>query len=157
GHETAPFEPLDFNELARGTAEQMRLLFVEKNLELVLDTADKVVVNGVGVRLRQVIVNLLDNAIKYSNAGGRIELRVVREGNMAVLEVADDGAGIAAEHLPHLFERFYRADRARSRASGGVGLGLSIVKAIALSHGGSVSVESTERAGTRFRFEIPAI
>ncbi len=157
GDEAMPTELVDLGQLAKDTADQMRLLFVEKDLHLTLDADANMIVAGPPVRLRQVVVNLLDNAIKYSNPGGRIELRVAREGELAVLEVADNGCGIPADHLPHLFERFYRADRARSRASGGVGLGLSIVQAIAASHGGQVKVESTEGSGTTFRFEIPAV
>jgi heavy metal sensor kinase len=155
GKESAPNELVDLGQLATSTAEQMRLLFVEKDLHLALRVAPNVMVMGVTVRLKQVIVNLLDNAIKYSNQGGTIEVAVGDDGDRAHLEVADNGAGISPVDLPHLFERFYRADKARSRASGGVGLGLSIVKAIAAAHGGTVSVESAEGSGTRFRFEIP--
>jgi heavy metal sensor kinase len=157
GDESAPNELVDLGQLAKSTAEQMRLLFVEKALTLTLHDPAQVMVSGAPVRLRQVVVNLLDNAIKYSNAGGRIDLSVTTDGPTAVLEVADNGCGISADHLPHLFERFYRADRARSRASGGMGLGLSIVHAIAVSHGGRVKVESVEGSGTRFRFELPAV
>jgi heavy metal sensor kinase len=154
--ESAQNELVDLGQLASSTAEQMRLLFVEKGLHLDMLVSPNVMVTGVPVRLKQVIVNLLDNAIKYSNPGGRIEIKVAQEGQLAGLEVADNGVGIPAEHLPHLFERFYRADKARSRASGGVGLGLSIVKAIAASHNGTVTVGSEAGAGTRFRFAIPA-
>jgi heavy metal sensor kinase len=157
GEEATSTEVLDLGELAKDTADQMRLLFVEKNLHLELDEEPHVMVSGAPVRLRQVVVNLLDNAITYSNPGGNILVRVAAEGDLAVLEVADNGCGISVDHLSHLFERFYRADRARSRTSGGVGLGLSIVKAIAASHGGRVKVESVEGAGARFRFEIPLV
>jgi heavy metal sensor kinase len=156
GDEPAPNAIVDLGPLATTTAEQMRLLLVEKDLHLVLKVSPNVTVAGAPVRLKQVIVNLLDNAIKFSSTGGTIEIRVAAEGSTACLEVADNGCGIPAEHLPHLFERFYRADKARSRSSGGVGLGLAIVKAIAASHGGTVVVESVEGSGTRFRFSLPA-
>ncbi len=156
GDEAAQNEPVDLGQLAAGTAEQMRLLFVEKDLHLELRAPEPVIVMGVPVRLKQVIVNLLDNAIQYSRRGGTVEVIVGEEGPTAYLEVADDGEGIPAADLPHLFERFYRADKARSRTRGGVGLGLSIVKAIAVSHGGGVKVESTEGSGSRFRIELPA-
>jgi two-component system sensor histidine kinase ResE len=155
GEQAAPNELVDLGQLAAGAAEQMRLLFVEKDLQLKLRVAPNVVVSGVPVRLKQVIVNLLDNAIKYSSTGGTIELAVAETGSHACLEVADNGSGISPQALPHLFERFYRADKARSRGSGGVGLGLSIVQAIAASHGGSVNVESAEGRGTHVRFALP--
>jgi heavy metal sensor kinase len=155
GDQATPNELLDLGLLAADTAEQMRLLFVEKELHLNLHVDPNVWVLGGPVRLKQVIVNLLDNAITYSNTGGTIELTVAETGSRARLEIADSGVGIAPEAIPHLFERFYRADRARSRGSGGVGLGLSIVHAIAASHGGSVNVESAEGRGTRVRFELP--
>ena len=94
-----------------------------------------VTVEGDRARLKQVIVNLLDNAIKYTPRGGRVRLSVRRESGYAVLEVADDGIGIPAEALPHVFKRFYRVDTSRSREQGGAGLGLAIVKSICTAHG----------------------
>jgi heavy metal sensor kinase len=155
GEDSPAKELIDLGALASGTADQMRLLFVDKDLTLTLRLSPNVKVLGAQVRLRQVIVNLLDNAIKYSHRGGSIELTVANTENRAYLEVADKGIGISPESLPHLFERFYRTDKARSRGSGGVGLGLSIVRAIAASHGGEVWLESVEGSGTRARFEIP--
>jgi len=104
----------------------------------------------------QAVVNLLDNAIKYSDSGASVEIRAFREGEEIVVEVRDQGCGIEAQHLPRLFERFYRVDRARSRELGGTGLGLAIVRHIALAHRGSVSVESTVGVGSMFRLRIPA-
>ncbi len=106
--------------------------------------------------LEQAVVNLLDNAVKYSHDGGRIVLRAVTRGEEIVIEVADQGVGIAAEHLPRLFERFYRTDRARSRALGGTGLGLAIVKHITEAHAGRVSVESRPGVGSTFAIHLPA-
>jgi two-component system phosphate regulon sensor histidine kinase PhoR len=97
----------------------------------------------------------VDNTIKYTPAGGFVEVRVHTTKQSAVLEVIDNGAGIPAEALPHIFERFYRVDRSRSRQMGGAGLGLSIIKAIITAHDGHVSVESYEGRGTRSLVELP--
>ncbi|HOW52786.1 MAG TPA: ATP-binding protein [bacterium] len=105
--------------------------------------------------LEQAIVNLVDNAVKYSSDNGTITLEARRTGNEATISVADTGVGIASEHLPRLFERFYRVDKARSRTVGGTGLGLAIVKHIALAHGGSVSVESEPGKGSTFSLHLP--
>ena len=106
-------------------------------------------------KLRQVVYNLLDNAIKYTQEGGRINLSVTRVGRDIVLTVADNGAGIKPEHLPHVFDRFYRIDKARSRDSGGTGLGLSIVRQIVLLHGGNIRALSEEGKGSTFIVELP--
>jgi len=110
--------------------------------------------------LEQAIINLVDNAIKYSDPGDTVRLEADLEpgkvGSELVIRVADDGAGIAAEHLPRLFERFYRADKARSRTLGGTGLGLAIVKHIVQAHGGTVAVESTPGVGSVFTVRLPA-
>jgi len=100
-------------------------------------------------------VNILDNAIKYTPQGGNIGISITRRDDHAVLEVADSGLGISAIDLPHVFERFYRADKARSRQMGGTGLGLSIVRSICLAHGGQVTVNSTEGRGSLFRVVLP--
>lgn len=106
-------------------------------------------------KLRQVIYNLLDNAVKYTQEGGQIVLSVQRNGRDAVLTVSDDGPGIKEEYLPYIFDRFYRVDKARSRDSGGTGLGLSIVRQIVTLHGGTIRVESEEGKGARFIVELP--
>ena len=106
--------------------------------------------------LEQAVVNLVDNAIKYSPDGSTVQVRLAVDGGVATIEVGDHGSGIGREHLPHLFERFYRVDKARSRTLGGTGLGLAIVKHIAEAHGGSVSVESTLGAGSTFTIRLPA-
>ncbi|RPH96164.1 HAMP domain-containing protein [candidate division KSB1 bacterium] len=107
--------------------------------------------------LEQAVLNLLDNAVKYSEAGKLVEIRVERDGKNAAVRVKDYGCGIAAEHLPRLFERFYRVDKARSRKQGGTGLGLAIVKHIAKAHDGEVAVESRINEGSTFSILIPAI
>jgi signal transduction histidine kinase len=135
----------------------MRLLAEEKSIRLRTRAAVSVQVEGDRTRLQQVIVNLIDNAIKYTQEGGAVEIRVGQEGNTAVLEVSDDGPGIPAHALAHVFERFYRADKARSRANGGAGLGLSIVKAICAAHNAEVKVSSQEGRGSCFRVELPVL
>ncbi len=110
---------------------------------------------GDKARLKQVIVNLVDNAIKYTPEGGTVTVVVAADRDTATLEVVDDGIGIAAEALSHVFERFYRADKARSRESGGCGLGLAIVKAICNAHTGDVKIVSSEGMGSRFIVELP--
>ncbi|MGN6564715.1 MAG: sensor histidine kinase [Thermomicrobiales bacterium] len=110
---------------------------------------------GDPAQLRIVARNLLDNAIKYSPAGGALMLSAGATGKMVWLVVADTGAGIPAESLPHLFERFYRVDKARARHQGGVGLGLALVRAIVQAHGGSVAVESAPGAGSAFTVRLP--
>jgi signal transduction histidine kinase len=103
------------------------------------------------------VLVLIDNAIKYSNPGGRVSVSVAAEGTDAVVSVADTGIGMAPEDLPHIFDRFWRADRARSRSQGGAGLGLSIAKWIADVHRGSIQVESTVGQGSVFRLRIPLV
>jgi len=105
-------------------------------------------------RLRQVMLNLLTNAVHYTPAGGSVALAARREGPDAVLEVTDTGPGIDAKDMPHVFDRFYRADRARARASGGTGLGLAIVRSLVELHGGTVSADSSP-SGSRFTVRLP--
>ena len=105
----------------------------------------------------QVLGNLLDNALRHTRCGGHVSLTATRTGTEVVFTVADDGEGIAPEHLPHLFERFYRADYARDRGRGGSGIGLAIVKAPTEAHGGHVSVTSRGPGhGTTFTATVPA-
>jgi heavy metal sensor kinase len=148
---------LDLGQLAASTANEMTLLAEEKAIRLTIHAAAGVHVEGDRSRVQQVIVNLIDNAIKYTQEGGKIEISVGRDGNAAVLEVSDNGPGIPPHALPHVFERFYRADKARSRASGGAGLGLSIVKAICAAHSAEVTVSSHEGRGSCFRVELPLL
>jgi heavy metal sensor kinase len=148
---------LDLGELATSTTEQMRLLAEEKSIRLRTNAAGEIYVEGDRSHLQQVIVNLVVNAIKYTQEGGEVEVRVRRKPRTAVLEVSDNGAGIPEHALPHVFERFYRADKARSRDSGGAGLGLAIVKAISTAHGAEVSVFSREGSGSLFTVELPLL
>ncbi|PFG44867.1 histidine kinase/DNA gyrase B/HSP90-like ATPase [Georgenia soli] len=108
-------------------------------------------------RMGQVLTNLLDNALRHTAAGGLVGIHASREGGTVRIEVTDDGEGIAAEHLPHLFERFYRADTARDRAHGGSGIGLAVTRSIVRSHGGEVTATSAGKGqGAAFTVELPA-
>jgi two-component system, OmpR family, sensor kinase len=148
-------ERLDFAELARNTADQMRLLAEEKHIHLDCNGAEAVEVDADPARLKQVVVNLLDNAIKYTPESGRVSISVMKQDGRAVFEIADTGIGISPDDLPHIFDRFYRADKARSRQMGGTGLGLSIVRSICLAHEGQVKVESIEGQGSVFHIQLP--
>ena len=127
----------------------------EKELTLTLQCEVTVSVRMNPRLLEQAVTNLLINAIKYSHEQGEIRLAASRVKDEVVICVTDFGCGIAKEHLPRLFERFYRVDKARSRDLGGTGLGLAIVKHIAQVHGGRVSVESVPGAGSTFRIHLP--
>jgi len=148
---------LDLGQLAAATTDQMRLLAEEKSIRLTSTVASEVYIEADRSHLQQVVVNLVANAIKYTQEGGEVEMRVCRKASAAVLEVADNGAGIPDYALPHVFERFYRADKARSRESGGAGLGLAIVKAICTAHGAELNVSSKEGMGSVFTVELPLL
>ncbi len=123
--------------------------------EIVLEANDPVIVEGDPERLRQMIWNLVENAVRYTPPGGTITIALRGRGPIAEVTVADTGIGIPPEHLPHLFERFYRVDTGRSRALGGTGLGLSIVRQITEAHGGQVRVRSTPGEGSTFTVALP--
>ena len=146
---------LDLTELVIGTTEQMRLLAEDKNITLNCEANGQIYIEGDRARLKQVVVNLVDNSIKYTSEGGTVRLNAGATKSSAVLIVEDNGVGIPAEAMPHLFERFYRVDKARSRQMGGTGLGLAIVKSIVTAHGGQITLDSTEGLGSRFRVELP--
>jgi heavy metal sensor kinase len=155
GEAHAPWQRFDLGELAATTAGQMSLLAEDKHVSVACESNPGVIVEGDRARLKQVIVNLLDNAIKYTPGGGHVSLSVKREGGCAILEVADDGIGIPAEALPHVFKRFYRVDGSRTRAQGGAGLGLSIVESICTAHAARVEVSSVAGKGSTFRMLAP--
>ena len=123
--------------------------------QIVLTYNDPTVVQGDSDRLTQMVWNLVENALRYTDAGGRVNMWLRNYGRTAELVVSDTGIGIAAQHLRHVFERFYRVDRARSRNQGSTGLGLSIVKQVAEAHGGQVRVRSEPGSGTAFTVTLP--
>jgi len=152
-----PEEVLDLRSPAGEVLNLLGPASEERGLELVAEFPEEAVeVLGEEEAIRQALSNLVDNAVKYSSAGGRVVVRLQAQNGRAVLEVEDEGPGIASEHLDRIFERFYRVDRARSRELGGTGLGLAIVKNVARRHGGGVEVESERDRGSTFRLWLPA-
>jgi signal transduction histidine kinase len=147
-------EPVDLAAVASGAAGALRQGFADKGIELTADL-EAAVVDGDQKRLEQVVVNLLTNALRYTDAGGRVDLSVRQVGGDAVLEVADSGIGISAEDIPHVFTRFWRGEKSRSRATGGAGIGLTIVRELVRAHDGRIAVESTVGQGSAFRVIIP--
>lgn len=154
-------ENLDFSDLVRSCMDSIRPQALEKHIDLRFSADDasvagKAVVKGSADRLTRAVLNLLDNAIKYSPEGGKIEVSLRTEGTSeAVLTVSDQGPGIPAEDIPHIFERFYRADKSRARMKSGAGLGLSIAKFIVDQHKGRLWVESELGRGTTFGLALP--
>jgi heavy metal sensor kinase len=157
GEAQAELVKFDLGKLASSTTDQMSLLGEDKNIKITCAAANDVWVEGDRARMKQVVVNLLDNAIKYTPKGGAVGLNVRTRDGKAVLEVTDNGMGIPANSLPRVFERFYRVDEARSRELGGAGLGLSIVKSICAAHHGRVEATSTPGEGSVFRVELPLV
>jgi signal transduction histidine kinase len=130
--------------------ERDRAQTIAGDREIIIGQQDKLVIKGDAQKLRQLLSNLIDNAIKYTPEHGTVMLSLFRDGEWARLEVADTGIGIAPESQPHIFDRFYRVDRARSRLSSSTGLGLAIVKGIVDQHGGKVTVSSELGKGSKF-------
>jgi signal transduction histidine kinase len=128
---------------------------IEKTVTVELTAVDQAMILGDEDRLKQLLLNLVDNAIKYTQPGGMVRLSLAQDGGWAQLVVSDTGIGIPAEDLPHIFERFYRVDKARSRAQGGSGLGLAIAKWVVQAHGGAIKVDSAVGMGTTFTVTLP--
>ena len=147
--------PLNVAELAHATLRDLAPRLAEKQLEAEVKDQGAVPAHADRRALEQVLLNLLDNAIKYTDAGGRIVVSIQGRASHVRVEVADTGIGIPAHDLPRIFERFYRVDKARCRDLGGTGLGLSIVKHLVLALGGDVFVESEPGRGTRVAFTLP--
>jgi heavy metal sensor kinase len=145
-----------FNDLVEECVHSARALALNKSLSLNFESSDETAFRGDEDLLRRMVVNLLDNAIKYTHDGGSVSVKLWRENGLIRLRIADNGIGIPAEAAARVFERFYRVDKARSRAEGGSGLGLPIVKWIAEAHHGSVSLESAPERGSSFTVSLPA-
>jgi heavy metal sensor kinase len=146
---------LNLADLASTITDQMVPLAEEKNVVLTSRAQGRVEVEGDRVRLKQVVVNLLDNAIKYTPEGGTVTVGVNVSDRQAQLEVSDSGPGIPASDLPHVFDRFFRADQVRLGTIAGAGLGLSIVQSICTAHGGLVKAENHANGGCRFVVQLP--
>jgi two-component system sensor histidine kinase CiaH len=139
---------VDLSEVARETARVSSGIAERAGLKLDLDVGGQLIVDADAARCREVMLILIDNAVKYTSAGGSITLRAAAEGDDAVVSVADTGIGVPAEHVGRLFDRFYRVDKARSRAAGSAGLGLSIAREIVDAHGGTIEIDSAPGRGT---------
>jgi len=148
GHEIAHMELVRLDEAAASVVDLYAPLALDRSIDLVMEDHGEISLQGDGARLRQLVGNLIDNAIKFSNAGSKIRVSVTSEDGVAKITIADTGEGIAAEHLPRVLDRFYRADQARSTKHGGAGLGLPICRAIAQAHSGTIMLSSTQGKGT---------
>ncbi len=155
GHEPMEQKPVDLAALANDSLALVRPLAEQRGVMLACDT-EPATCFGDAQRLGQIATNLLTNAICYNRPGGEVRVRTAATASHVLLEVHDTGQGIAAEDLPHLFERFYRADKARSRNDGHAGLGLAICKAIVDAHGGTIAVTSQPGVGSTFSVRLPA-
>jgi two-component system phosphate regulon sensor histidine kinase PhoR len=150
------FEALSLRSAAETATEELARQAQAKSIAIAIEVpADFPPVRADAQRLHQVFFNLLDNAVKYIQTGGRVIVSAKAADADVEVCVADNGPGIAPQHLPRIFERFYRVDKARSREMGGTGLGLAIVKHIIQAHGGRVWAESELEKGSRFYFTLP--
>jgi signal transduction histidine kinase len=144
------------NDLIHRTVDDFEDTIHQAGLELNLDIPpDRMRLMGDPVHLSRLLDNLISNAIKFTPTGGRINIRLQRDNGTAILEVSDTGVGIPSDKLERVFDRFYQVDGSSTRRYGGTGLGLALVKEIAISHGGQVSVESTVGKGSTFRVNLP--
>lgn len=156
-HREGKTENINVNEVVEEVYELMKHTADTKEIEIDLSTSQLPNITGDRDKLKQAIINLVDNAIKYSEARAQISMVTRLEENKCVIIVEDTGVGMSKEHLNRIFERFYRIDKARSRAQGGTGLGLAIVKHIVLNFRGTIDVESEIGKGTRFTIRIPVV
>jgi signal transduction histidine kinase len=148
-------KPVELDTVFLDIYRQVRSL--DQPVDIVLREVDQAYVLGDEDRLRQLILNLIDNAIKYTPPGGNVGLSLSKSNGIVEIEVTDTGVGISFEDLPRVFDRFYRVDKARSRNLGGSGLGLSIARWIAQAHGGDIRVESREGEGSKFTISLPIL
>jgi two-component system sensor histidine kinase BaeS len=142
---------VDMGELLGGVADSAQAMAEAKAISLRVDApVERLVIDGDADRLRQVVGNLVSNALRYTPQGGTIALHARADGDRVKVTVSDTGQGIAPEDLPHVFDRFYRGDAARDRTSGGSGLGLAIAQALVRAHDGTIDVQSAAGQGTTF-------
>ena len=157
GKDQLAFQEVNLGKLIQDLGTDAEILCREKGLGFQLGEVHDLIVKGDEAMLRQLFFNLLDNAIKYTPSGGTVSISFRTEGQMAVVAITDTGIGIAPEDIPFIFERFYRVDKARSRAGGGIGLGLAISQRIAEAHGGKIEVESQVGKGSTFTVSVPGV
>jgi len=135
--------------------EQLRPLSKEKNIKLILEEKNRIQLNIDKDKIKQAIINIVHNGIKYSDIDGKVKISLYSDKNSAIIKVSDEGYGIPKDSIPYIFDRFYRVDKARSRKTGGTGLGLSISKQIINMHHGTIEVKSRVGKGTTFYIKIP--
>jgi two-component system phosphate regulon sensor histidine kinase PhoR len=148
-------EEVDLLRIADDVMKLVERAAQDKDIQLKVDITPEIAINGDSFLLEQMLLNLLDNAVKYTKHG-EVTLRARQTDERVIVQVVDTGTGIPGEHIPRIFERFYRVDQARSRKLGGTGLGLSIVKHIVQLHNGEIQVESHPASGTTFTIYLPA-
>lgn len=148
-------ESIDLNEMVKDCVRAAKVLAARKNLEMRLTETKQLILTGDEYLLKRMVLNLLDNAVKYTPEGGKIWVELSGRNGHAQVVVHDTGIGISEKDRPRVFDRFYRVDKARSRAQGGAGLGLSIVHWIVEAHGGTVTVESSSGKGSAFTVKLP--
>ena len=146
--------PLDLATVGEEQAQALAPRFAENGIDFEIALAPALVLGDAG-RLNQIVSNLLENALRYTPSGGRVSLRVREEAGSSVLEVADTGIGIAPEDLRHIFARFWRGEKSRSRETGGAGIGLAIVTELVHAHDGRIDVDSKLGEGSTFRVTLP--
>ena len=149
------YKPVDLRALVEEVCKHAEILAEEKNIKIIIAFLELIEIQGDEVRLRQMVWNVLQNGIKYTQQGGELKISLQNEVDFALLTIQDTGIGIPEEDLPLIFNRFYRVDKARTRDEGGSGLGLSICRQIAEAHKGKIEVESKLGVGTRFKICLP--
>ena len=149
------YDELDLGAVVEGSAASMRSLATERGITLDISATPELRIRGSREQLRQLVGNLVDNALRYTGSGGHVEVDVTGRDGSAVVAVTDTGIGIPPEALGQVFERFYRADEARNRDSGGAGLGLAIAQKLVDEHGGSIAAESEPGEGSTFTVTLP--
>lgn len=146
---------VDMAELVRNAGGPFAPVAEAAGIRVMIEAGDAALVEGDADRLSQVLRNLMSNAVRHTPAGGEVAVRVHENGETVTVQVADNGTGISPEDLPHVFDRFYRGDRSRSRQGGGAGLGLAIVRQLVAAHGGTIEVASESGKGTTFTIKLP--
>ena len=151
------FEPVDMSYEIERVASIFDPLYIAKSVELKREIAEDVVMAADAKKIRHAVENLLSNSLRYTDSGGKVTLSLKRSADEVRIEVSDTGIGISESDLPYIFERFYRTDKSRTRASGGLGIGLAITKAVVEAHLGTITVESEEGSGSRFTIFLPLV
>jgi heavy metal sensor kinase len=146
---------INLSDLVYSFYEDIQVLAESKSQQIHIKITDDIIIIGDKVRIYQLFLNLADNSFKYTPDNGEIEIDLINEDNQAVFSIADNGIGIPKEHLPHVFERFYRVDKSRSRHSGGNGLGLAVCKTIVEAHKGTITITSNPFQGTKVVVKLP--